>query len=195
MDRFESIEWTNTWFEYQTQTEKKRILFIGDSIVNGAKEKLRKLLDDEYYTDFICSSRSIDGELYKKETYMYASYCKYDVIFFNNGLHGGHMDTDTYEKNCEEVIKELSLMQKDAKILLGLSTPVTNGEKKDEYKPFNDKVIERNEAIKRISKKLGLTLIDNYTLLDKNLEVKLNDGYHYTEEGSEIFAKNIVKYL
>jgi len=193
MDRFESIEWTNTWFEYQGQCEKKRILFVGDSIVNGAKEALRTLLNDEYYTDFICTSRSIAGELFKKELYMYASYCKYDIIFFNNGLHDGSMKTDEYEKNYEEVLKELMNIQKNAKIILGLSTPVTNGEKKDEYKPFNDTVVLRNEAVRRISQRLGFQTIDNYALLDKNTAIKLNDGYHYTDEGSEIFAKNIEK--
>ncbi len=195
MDRFERIEWTDTWFEYQDSSDKKRILFIGDSIVRGAKNILRDMLNDNWYTDFICTSRSIDGELFKKELFGYLKYCKYDCIFFNNGLHGSHMDKDVYEKNYAEVIENISVIQENAKIILGLSTPVTNGKNKNEYSAFNQKVVERNEAVKRIAEKNNLTFVDNYTLLDKNTDVKLDDGYHYTDEGSQIFAENIIKYL
>ena len=192
-ENFESIEWTNTWFENQGETDKKRILFIGDSIISGAKPFLKELFNDEYYTDFFLSSRAIESELYKKELFMNLSYCEYDFIFFNHGLHGGYMTDKIYEEHYKKTILKIKEVQKKAKLVLGLSTPVTNGIHKNEYRKFNDEVLKRNEAVKRISKKYDIHLIDCYTLVDKNTDIKSDDGYHYTDEGYKIIADKIAE--
>jgi lysophospholipase L1-like esterase len=52
-----------------------------------------------------------------------------------------------------------------------------------------DAPIKFNQAIKRISEELHLTLIDNYNLIPKTLEY-FSDNFHYTDKGAEFIAKN-----
>lgn len=52
-----------------------------------------------------------------------------------------------------------------------------------------DAPIKFNQAIKRISEELNLTLIDNYNLIPKTLEY-FSDNFHYTDKGAEFIAKN-----
>jgi hypothetical protein len=51
-----------------------------------------------------------------------------------------------------------------------------------------------NQAIKRISGELNLTLIDSYNLIPKTLEY-FSDNFHYTDKGAEFIAKNFYDLL
>lgn len=62
---------------------------------------------------------------------------------FNNGLHGGHLsDVEEYGKYYEKMVRFLLEEYEGTPLVLALSTSVA-GE-------FNERVIVRNETVKKI---------------------------------------------
>lgn len=195
MEIFETYEWTNTWFECQEDDKKKRAILIGDSIMVGTRPVFKELLGDEWNVDLAATSRSIASPLYQKEIETYLSYCEHDFIFYNFGLHAQHLTGEEYEREYDKMLGKIKAENPKAQLVVGLSTPVTKGNGLTEYEPFNEKVKERNEIVRKLALKYSLEVIDNYALVDGNMEWKLPDGLHYEEAGYRAIAKHIQSYM
>ena len=196
MGKYESIEWTNTIFEKQGATDKKRILVFGDSIMrDGVMPELKKLLGDTAYVDLYATSRSYESEEFDKEVDFFLNLCEYDMIFITIGGHAMYMERSVFYQEYEDLYLKIKSIHKDAKIILGTFTPIIENNRENIYKESNDKVLERNECTKKLAEKYGLSIVDNYSLVDGKFELKVPDGTHFTQEGYQYLAENLQKYL
>ena len=59
----------------------------------------------------------------------------------------------------------------------------------------NKIVLERNEIAKRVMAKNNIEILDLYTLVDGNLDVRAGDIYHYNEKGCALFGKVIAEQI
>lgn len=99
-------------------------MLIGDSICEGYNSTVREALKDKYSVDVMASSRTIETITYKKQLEIFSNDFKYDLICFNNGLHGFHLPIDEYKAAYEEDLKLLG----NTKMVLVLSTPLMKKE-------------------------------------------------------------------
>ena len=84
----ENIEWTNMRWNDAPDNCRARILLIGDSIVVGHERLLHDLIKDDYCIDSFATAKCVSDVDYMRELdYMLASK-DYDLVIFNNGLHG-----------------------------------------------------------------------------------------------------------
>src|SRR5258705_12132300 len=84
----ESIEWLDVWMPNTNDTTLPRILLIGNSITRGYYPEVQNVLAGKAYMARLTTSKSIGDPALLKEIELIMSYYKFDIVHFNNGLHG-----------------------------------------------------------------------------------------------------------
>src|SRR5580693_9273497 len=84
----ESIEWCDIWIAHANETNLPRVLLIGDSITRAYYSKVEKNLAGKAYVGRLASSAFISDPVLMKQIEMMLTTYKFDVIHFNNGMHG-----------------------------------------------------------------------------------------------------------
>lgn len=186
----EKYEWDNTWIENTDNSEGMRVLYIGDSISCAARRIATKLTEEKFLFDGFASSKAVDNPFFKESIALFASQLpKTDLILFNNGLHGFHLDDNTqYAKYYEEMVSFLLKEYPDIPLILLLTTCVRNTARAQ-------RVEARNNAVLNIAKKYNLPTVDLYTPTNENKDLISEDGVHLTDEGYEFIAKEIINVI
>ena len=193
------------WIHYESWEADKKVLFIGDSIIWGARSYIEKMLPECVGSTVVTTAHGVNDEQYSKSISMLATLNDtfYEAVYFNNGLHPRGQTAQEYAENYERVVVELMKAIPARKWILGLSTPISNCQtdiwdntapitekEKISLKERNDLVLEYNEKVKEIAQRLGLPYYNAYGLLEGRDDLK-TDPYHYNQEGKELIAKGI----
>ena len=196
----EFYEWVNFWWENAPDTTLDRIFVIGDSITNGYRPILQRILKEkDILVDMTVGSRSVTDPALEAE-FRYAlgeaNNFKYKLIQFNNGLHGSHLSANEYEIGMRKHIEIIKELQPQAVLILATSTPYTpKGSEGTIDLNRNKQVIERNEIIKKLSNELSLPLNDLFQAIAGKSEYPQPDEVHFTAQGYEYLAKITVEKL
>ena len=86
--RRERIEWVDIWVADAQETDKPRLLMIGDSITRGYYDTVAKSLDGVMSCARIAGSKFLSDPGWARELELVLADYAFDVIHFNNGLHG-----------------------------------------------------------------------------------------------------------
>ena len=140
---YETFEWDSVWIDHANDKEKKRVLYIGDSISGATRKVLANLSEGEILFDGFATSKSLDNPYFKDAIELFAKQLpKTDVVLFNNGLHGWHLNDERYGFFYEEMVKFLMEQFKDSEIFILLTTYVSNPDCK-EIVPGRNKIAEK----------------------------------------------------
>lgn len=179
----EGTEWT-IYYRYNCNDySKPHVLMIGDSICNGYRDALSVKLQDEFQVDKLATSRSLDQKLYFDQLNMALSEVKYDIIIFNFGLHGFHINGDDYYKGMDKLAKVLKAAC--PKVYCLETTPLYYENEKDLIEN-NKIVVERNSIAKKIADKNKIGLIKWYDMWYNKPQFRSSDPYHYNEQGQNL---------
>ena len=190
----EYIEWTNMRWDNAPDTEKPRILMIGDSIVAGHGDLVFDLVKDKLCLDYLATAKCVSDKDFMRELDYMLSLNSYAAIIFNNGLHGWDIDEAVYAENLREA---LTYLKTKTKLLVWRnSTPIrTVGDLNSFEAARNPRVIKRNADASVIVGGLGLPVIDLYTPMAENPDLFCEDAIHYTLEGRKIQAGIIAAFI
>jgi len=190
----ENIEWTQYWTE-DAESGKNKVLMIGDSISAGYRSIVNELLDDSLSITAYSTSKAVDNPWFTSELELNVKQggFNYSIVTLNNGLHGFHLNTEEYEKGMRRLISAVQAILPDAKLYLVLSTPITKYAERDKLDEKNQTVIERNNVVLRIAEELNLPVIDLYSTVLGEAELREDDGYHYNHAGYRKIAAKIVE--
>lgn len=192
MPELERYEWENFWWD-EANRSGRRMLFIGDSITAGYRPEVKEMVKDTWFVDMFASSRAVDNPQYLQEIVRILDLYQYDIIHINNGLHGFHLDAEEYESGYEAVLCKLKECAGKARIILALSTPITEKNDTGKLSQQNDVVLERNRRAALLAEKYAMETEDLYRVIVGNRDVRNPDGFHYVAEGYQILAREIVK--
>jgi lysophospholipase L1-like esterase len=189
----EQFEWIHSWCDNAPDTDKKRVLLLGDSITYGYQGYVRGLLSGKCYTDCLALSYSMDEPVYTSLVRNFVNDSKYDGIHFNFGLHGFHMEIKAYRIHYEKMLK---FLVKRGTVILANSTLCGAAGNPPPNPCRRDKLGERNKAVGELAAKYGLRLNDLFALSRAMPEAdRADDGIHYRENGyrklAEAVAKNV----
>lgn len=179
------------WWDQADDAAKPRVLLIGDSITDGYRPYVQELLGERACVDMLATSNGADNPALQREIdYVLGVYgFSYRVIHFNNGLHASHLDAAQYSAHLAEIVGDIRVKAPDAKLILALSTPVTQVGKPDLPDPvMSVKVAERNREAASLAARESLAVDDLYTLMQGKSDCRLDDGYHYKEDGRKLQA-------
>src|SRR5271156_5515213 len=84
----ESIEWCDIWISHANETNLPRVLLIGDSITRAYYPEVEKHLAGKAYVARLATSRFISDPVLLQEIALVLDNTKFDIIHFNNGMHG-----------------------------------------------------------------------------------------------------------
>lgn len=198
----ERIEWSRVWRE-NADREMKRVLLIGDSIIDGSKSVIGKNLPKEYTYSSYATSKGVDAPFLFREVELLAAQenFQYEAVYFNSGLHFHEQTPEDYKENYLRTLGLLRELLPGAAFILGLSTPLTCGAGGDPakhetpvtLKETNETVIAFNEKVREIAEETGLPVFDAYGLMVEHPELKRDDGCHFNELGNQLLGKAIAE--
>lgn len=185
--KYETYEWDNTWLVRADKPEAARILYIGDSISIGIRRSFTAQVEGKVEFDQFASSRGLDNPFfYDVLTPFIKQESRRDAVFFNNGLHGWHLNDETeYKKYYEEMLAYLMGEMPDTPIVPVLTTCLRDAQR-------NERVKARNKVVCAVAERLGLAVVDLYSVSERNAELLDADGVHFKPEGYAVLAEEIV---
>lgn len=187
-NRYETYEWDNIWIEHANEMNRKRAAYIGDSISVGTRRIATAHTNEEILFDGFGTSKALDNPYFKDSIRLFLNQVpNIDVVLFNNGLHGWHLDDETeYKALYNEMIKFILGEIKGAKLYILLTTAVVRGND-------NERVKLRNIVAREVATKHSIPVIDLYNIVSTNLNEIWTDGIHPTEPLYEKIADEIIR--
>ena len=187
----EEIEWCDIWVTKGTGTDLPRVLLIGDSIVRGYYPEVANLVGDRAAVSRISTSKSVGDPSLVTELALVLCEYEWNVIHFNNGLHGWGYTEEEYQAHFPGVIAAIKTFAPDAKLIWGTTTPMRENGALDKVHPNTARVIERNRDAAAIVTPLSISINDLFAVVDSRLEYYSNDGTHFSPEGSVALARAV----
>ena len=190
----ENIEWTNMRWNDAPDNCKARILLIGDSIVVGHESLLHDIVKDEYCIDSFATAKCVSDVDYMKELNYMLSSNDYELVVFNNGLHGFDIEDEAYEENLKEAMIDLNKRVK--KLAWRTSTPIRTKEDLNKFEAEKTpRVLRRNAFAAKVAEELNVPVLDLYTPMSENVDYFSPDAIHYNEEGKAVQAKMLAEFI
>ena len=107
-----------------------------------------------------------------------------DGILINNGLHGWHLSSLEYENGYRDMLE--FLVAKGMPVYVLLTTMLPADSDRDGI------VCERNGIVSSIAAKLGIPVIDLYSVTKEHAEYYSADNVHLVDEGYKLLARRIL---
>ena len=84
----ESIEWLDLWMPKTNEEGLPRVLLIGNSITRQYYPEVEKQLEEKAFVARLSTSKSLGDPGLLQEIALALGYHQFDVVHFNNGMHG-----------------------------------------------------------------------------------------------------------
>src|SRR6267154_4593975 len=120
----ESIEWCDIWISHANETNLPRVLLIGDSIARDYYPEVEKRLAGKAFVARLTTSRFVADPVLLKEIALVLDETKFDVIHFNNGMHGWQHSEEEYRKAFPQLVAAIRVHAPKAKLLWATTTPL-----------------------------------------------------------------------
>ncbi len=189
----ESIEWCDIWISHANETNLPRVLLIGDSIVRDYYPEVEKHLAGKAFVARLSTSRFIADPVLTKEIELVLDETKFDVIQFNNGMHGWQHSEAEYRKAFPKLIKTIRAHAPKAKLIWATTTPLRDGkgvayDTKAEYS--DERIAARNAIAAEIMTARKIPTDDLNAALRGHPEFH-GDNVHFNNQGIQIQAAQV----
>lgn len=184
----EQIEWSIGYAYNATETDKPRVLLIGDSICKGYESRVRDLLNGKVNVSFWASSKCVTDPDYLRELDFMLDARPYDMITFNNGLHSLFTDREEWNAAYASAVSFIQAKLPDTKLSLVLSTPLTE-------EKLTKTVVSLNETVRNIAADMNLPVLDLFSPMDAlDRDRYWTDTFHYQPEAVDMQAELIASH-
>jgi lysophospholipase L1-like esterase len=187
----EAIEWCNVWIPDASGTKLPRVLLIGDSITGGYGPKVADELKGKASVARLTTSKSIGDPVLLAEVALVLDQCHFDVVHFNNGLHGWGYTEAEYERSFPDLLTTIRKHAPKAKLVWATITPMRQSGKLDVIAEGTKRVEARNKIAERIASTEAIAVNDLYGLVKDHPEYWSQDGVHFNEKGISAQAAQV----
>lgn len=192
----EFYEWTDVWIPGGNNTDKPRILLIGNSITRGYQPKVEKMMADRAYVARFSTSKSVGDPALLDELEAVMKNTRFDIVQFNNGLHGMEYTDEEYERAFPELLALIRKYAPDAYLIWANFTPLYQAPEMTEITEHSLRGDARNEIALRLLKDENVEISDLHSVMVGHPEYYLQgDGSHPREAGYEALARKVVEVL
>src|SRR5215469_7241789 len=140
----ESIEWCDIWISHANETNLPRILLLGDSITRDYYPLVEKRLDGRAYVARLTTSRFISDPVLLQEIALVLDNTKFDVIHFNNGMHGWQHSEAEYKNAFPKLLETIRAHAPHARLVWATTTPLKQSQPKSASDPSDERIAARN---------------------------------------------------
>jgi hypothetical protein len=191
----ESIEWCDIWISHANETNLPRVLLIGDSITRAYYSKVEKHLEGKAYVARLATSRFISDPVLLQEITVVLDNTKFDVIHFNNGMHGWHHSEKEYRAAFPQFLSTIKAHAPGAKLIWASTTTLKVSQPSDEQKQASDERIAARNAIALEFIKPQDIDVDDLNMLTREHPEYHSDNVHFNEEGIDLQAAQVAAHI
>ena len=189
----ESIEWADIWIPDANGTTLPRVLLIGDSITRAYYPQVAEKLKGKATVARLATSKSLGDPVLLAKVAMVLDQCKFDLVHFNNGMHGwGYSETE-YGKQFPELVATIRKHAPRAKLIWATTTPVRKNGNLSHFDGRTERVKARNKIAGETVSKEGIALDDLFSLVKDHPEYWSSDGVHFNGKGIAAQAEQVSK--
>jgi hypothetical protein len=189
----ESIEWCDIWISHANETNLPRVLLIGDSISRDYYPSVEKRLEGKAYVGRLSTSAFISDPILLKEIKMVLTEYKFDVIHFNNGMHGWQHSEKEYEKAFPKFLKTIQKYAPNAKLIWANTTPLKaspNLPPGNDTQATDERIAARNAIALKFVQAAGIPVDDLNSLVRGHPEFH-SDNVHFNSHGVDLEAVQV----
>jgi hypothetical protein len=168
-------------------TTLPKVLLIGDSHVERYYDLVAKNLGANVSCSKFTTSKSLGDPVFIKQLESVLMLANFDIICFNNGLHGADYSIEEYSKF---VPIAYNLLRKNTRksVIWVNSTAIREKDHIDKFGSRNQQIKERNKFLSDYTKSNNIVLVDFYSKTADNIEYYSNDGVHFNNMGVNVEA-------
>jgi len=189
----ESIEWCDIWISHANETNLPRVLLIGDSITRGYYPEVEKRLAGKAFVARLATSRFVADPVLLKEIALVLDEAKFDIIHFNNGMHGWQHTEEEYRKSFPQFVGAIRAHAPQAKLIWATTTPLRDGKAVtyDTQAEYSDeRVAARNAIAEEIVTAQKISIDDLNAPMRGHPEYH-SDNVHFNNQGIQIQAAQV----
>ncbi len=188
----EPIEWIRVWLPNVNKKDLPQVLLLGDSITQAYYQDVAADLKGKAYVGYLTSSLSVGDPMLPRQIALVLKNYRFDVIHFNNGLHGKDYSEQEYARYFPQFVQTIQANAHGAKLIWTSSTPVRMGKDMSEFAPFTKRVVARNKIAAAYARKAGIPIDDLYTAVLHHPDYYLGvDGTHPNPQGRAAEARDV----
>jgi hypothetical protein len=187
----ESIEWLDVWLPNTNDTGLPRVLLIGDSITRAYGKMVETKLQGKAFVGRLATSKSLGDPALPDEIALVLRQQKFDVVHFNNGMHGIEYTEAEYEAAIPGVLAAIRKGAPNARIILATTTDVRVKNRVEAVDPRTQRMIKRNEIIAGVANREQLPVDDLFAVIRDHPEYHAADGVHFNDTGSAALAAQV----
>lgn len=190
----------------------KKVMLIGDSIRLGYQPYTSLYLMDKAEIRGPESSCGHTFEILENaykwlteegEVIYHISACHHDIMTVPFNSRKNLVDISDYVTNIQRIIKYIHMVNPQALIIWGTSTPVVDEKVQANLHTvkgnglYNEDVVKYNDAAVKEVTRLGIPVNDLYAyVLDGNPErIMMEDGIHFNETGYQLLGEQVANAL
>jgi hypothetical protein len=186
----ESIEWCDIWISHANESNLPRVLLIGDSIARDYYPEVERRLAGKAFIARLATSRFIADPVLLKEIELVLGQAKFDVVHFNNGMHGWQHSEAHYRQAFPKFLETIRSHAPHARLIWAATTPLRDGkgvvgDTKAEYS--DDRIAARNAIAAEIVAAQKIPTNDLNTPMRSHPEYH-SDHVHFNKQGIKIQA-------
>lgn len=186
----ESIEWCDIWISHANETNLPRVLLIGDSITRDYYSGVEKLLVGKAYVARLATSRFVSDPVLLQEISLVLDNTKFDVIHFNNGMHGWQHSEAEYQTAFPELLKTIHAHAPRAKLIFATTTSLKESKPSDSQVASDERITQRNHiALDCIHGKE--IVVDDLNMLMRGHPEYHSDNVHFNNQGIQVQAQQV----
>ena len=192
-DARESIEWCDIWISHANETNLPRVLLIGDSITRAYYPEVEKNLAGKAYVGRLASSAFISDPALLQQIEMILSQYKFDVIHFNNGMHGWQHGEKEYADAFPKYLKTIQKYAPHAKLIWADTTPLKVSPQlppDNQTQATDERIAARNAIAEKIVRAEGIP-VDNLNTPMLGHPGYHSDNVHFNDQGIVIQAAQV----
>jgi hypothetical protein len=191
----EKIEWCDVWITDAATDEPAsnlpRVLLIGDSITRAYYPDVAKQLAGKAEVSRLATSSSVGDPALIKQLRAILSENRFDVIHFNNGMHGWNYTEAEYRQYFPEFVGAIRELAPKARLVWATTTPVRQKGAVATLDPKTERVKARNAIAAEYLAKSGVPTDDLFHLVENHPEYYKDDGVHFNAPGSAAQAAQV----
>jgi hypothetical protein len=189
----ETIEWTWEVKPEHPQAELPNVLLVGDSITRNYFSSVRQTLEGKANVYLFATSASAgDPRLPAQLAEFFAMEdVPFQVIHFNNGMHGWGYSEIQYRDGINDLIRTLKAKAPNAFLIWASTTPV----RKDNPDGANNaRVKARDDLAQEIMSRNHIAIDDQFTIV-LNAPDGYSDDVHPSEKTSELQGRQAARMI
>lgn len=187
----EEIEWCDIWITHANDHNLPRVLLLGDSISRQYFPEVEKILAGKAYVNRLSTSAFSTDPALLGQIATVLDNTHFDVIYFNNGMHGWQHNEKEYQEGLASMIDTIRKHAPSAKLMWANTTAVRKDSSSGTSGPSDIRIKERNSIALKLMEGNQIPVVDLYSVTSGHPELH-SDDVHFNDNGIALLGGCVV---